>query len=181
MSVLCIGGICIPYSVLWPLLVIALKTVWDYVKAIFVGKDETPKKVTTTAATAPSASSSTAQDTKFRAGCDPFYLTNEMNFKSLTQQGRPTTFVRFTAPWCKPCKAIEPFFLKLASDHSNCVFFSVDVDEHEEIAAECRAIQIPHIVAFKDGAIVGSVSGKDEEKISSFVNLHDTDAKVLQE
>lgn len=31
MSVLCIGGICIPYSVIWPFVLIFLKQIWDFV------------------------------------------------------------------------------------------------------------------------------------------------------
>ena len=39
--------------------------------------------------------------------------------------------VDFTAKWCKPCKAIAPFFEELSNKYCSATFVTVDVDELE--------------------------------------------------
>jgi thiol-disulfide isomerase/thioredoxin len=80
------------------------------------------------------------------------------------------TFAKFTAEWCKPCKATEPVFLELAEDKKDhAVFVNVDVDKHDEIAAENHAVVIPLIVCYKDGQKIDRHTGKDTEQMRLFV------------
>ena len=48
--------------------------------------------------------------------------------------------VDFTAKWCKPCKAIAPFFEELSNKYCSATFVTVDVDELEvmRLARACR-------------------------------------------
>ena len=98
------------------------------------------------------------------------FLTADMNWENIIGQERKT-IVRFTAKWCKPCKAIEPLFNELAvANRSTTTFLSVDVDDFDTIAAENAAISIPLFVCFKNGKAVDRLSGKDEEKLKKFVH-----------
>ena len=93
MSVFCIGGICIPYSVIWPFILIALKQIWDWISG---GKT----KVSNLDQIKANQSS-----TKIEGPLGAFYLTKDFDFDALINE-EFVVFVRFTAPWCKPCKVI---------------------------------------------------------------------------
>lgn len=98
------------------------------------------------------------------------FLTSDMNWEGIIGQEKKT-IVRFTAKWCKPCKAIEPLFNELAvANRSTINFLSVDVDEFDTIAAENGAISIPLFVCFQNGKFVDKLSGKDDEKLKKFVS-----------
>ena len=135
MSVFCIGGICIPYSVIWPFILIALKQIWDWISG---GKT----KVSNLDQIKANQSS-----TKIEGPLGAFYLTKDFDFDALINE-EFVVFVRFTAPWCKPCKviyerlwlkivhnivcllhcyltkAIEPKWDSIAADHKNLRFIS---------------------------------------------------------
>ena len=51
--------------------------------------------------------------------------------------------VDFTASWCGPCKMIGPYFEELAAKFQNVVFVKVDVDDLDDIAAECGISAMP--------------------------------------
>jgi thioredoxin 1 len=54
--------------------------------------------------------------------------------------------VDFWAPWCKPCRAIEPLLEQLPLPVAR-----VNIDEHPEIAARYEVLSIPTVIVFADG------------------------------
>ncbi len=59
-------------------------------------------------------------------------------------------FVNFGAQWCKPCKAIAPTFVSLASSLGNAVYIKVDVDA-EDLQVCLAAVDLGGL-----GVLVGS-------------------------
>ena len=85
----------------------------------------------------------------------------------------PSTFVKFTAKWCKPCKLIEPVFHELSEEHKKFTFVSIDIDDHEDIAAEYSVMSIPMFVVLnKSAEKVDKMSGKDESKLRALINKY---------
>ena len=64
--------------------------------------------------------------------------------------------VDFWAPWCKPCKAIEPVLEEL---ESRVHVARLNIDEHPEIASRYDVLAIPTVILFADGEPRGTVHG----------------------
>ncbi|KAH6558495.1 hypothetical protein KP509_1Z061000 [Ceratopteris richardii] len=81
--------------------------------------------------------------------------------------------VYFTAPWCGPCRIIDPFFAELSEKYPNAVFLKVDVDDHEGIRNEYGVHAMPTFIFFIDSKpvdkIVGAGKGALEEKVCSLL------------
>lgn len=76
------------------------------------------------------------------------------------------TVVDFFATWCGPCRALGPVLDEL-SEEVDYKIAKVDVDQYKELAAHYGVRGIPHIVIFKDGKVVDSLTGvrsKDQLK-----------------
>lgn len=64
----------------------------------------------------------------------------------------------FTATWCPPCKAIAPFYEKLATEHAAegaLAFGKVDVDEAPDVASKFGVTAMPTFVFLVDGENAG--------------------------
>jgi thioredoxin 1 len=64
--------------------------------------------------------------------------------------------VDFWAPWCRPCKALEPILAEL---EATVPIARVNVDEHPAISARYDVLSIPTVILFAGGAPVGSMVG----------------------
>ena len=62
--------------------------------------------------------------------------------------------VDFWAPWCRPCKAIEPILEELP-----VAVARVNIDEQLGIAARYEVLSIPTVILFEGGEARGSVVG----------------------
>jgi thioredoxin len=64
--------------------------------------------------------------------------------------------VDFWAPWCKPCKAIEPILEELAEQ---VTVARVNIDEEPELASRYEVLAIPTVMLFAGGTPRGTVHG----------------------
>jgi thioredoxin len=62
--------------------------------------------------------------------------------------------VDFWAPWCRPCKALEPILAELPVEVAR-----VNVDEEPGLGARYDVLSIPTVILFAGGEARGSVVG----------------------
>ncbi|MEK6275301.1 MAG: thioredoxin [Actinomycetota bacterium] len=68
--------------------------------------------------------------------------------------------VDFWAPWCGPCKAVEPILADLAEAAAGCVEFAkLNIDENFETASRFSVLSIPTAILFEGGEARETVVG----------------------
>lgn len=83
----------------------------------------------------------------------------------------PTVIVDFHAPWCQPCKALEPHLA--AVDGNPLPIVKVDIDAEPEIASQYGIRSVPTLMVFKGGQVadikVGNVS---QSTLRNWISQH---------
>ena len=79
--------------------------------------------------------------------------------------------VDFNAVWCGPCRMLAPVLEAVSEELGDRVsFYSVDVDECPELAAEYRVQSVPCLVLMKKGVFADqSIGFKPQAAVSAWV------------
>ncbi|XP_019169549.1 PREDICTED: thioredoxin-like protein CXXS1 [Ipomoea nil] len=88
----------------------------------------------------------------------------EFHLNQACNHGCPVV-AHFTAIWCIPSVAMNPFVEEMASAHENVVFLTVDVDDVKEVAAKYEVKAMPTFLLLKDGAPIDKLVGANPEEI----------------
>jgi thioredoxin 1 len=71
--------------------------------------------------------------------------------------GEPT-IVDFWAPWCKPCKAIEPHLEAIAAERG-VALVRLNIDEHLAVPGRYGVLSLPTVMLFEGGEPRATVVG----------------------
>lgn len=84
----------------------------------------------------------------------------EKNFKEEVLLSEQPVLIDFWAPWCGPCRMVEPFIEQLANEYEGKVTVGkVNVDEEPELAQKFGVMSIPTIVLIQNGKVAKQVVG----------------------
>ncbi|MFZ2352522.1 thioredoxin [Paucilactobacillus nenjiangensis] len=85
-------------------------------------------------------------------------IATKENFSEVT--AGPITIVDFWAPWCGPCKMVDPILEQLEPQFADKInFVKMNVDDNQELAEQFKVMSIPSLVVFKNGVAKEKITG----------------------
>jgi thioredoxin 1 len=86
--------------------------------------------------------------------------TTDATFEDDVLRSETPVLVEFTAPWCRPCKAIEPFLAELEREHDGRLrVVQLDIEDHLGTPARFGVLSLPTVMIFVGGDLVETIDG----------------------
>ena len=85
---------------------------------------------------------------------------NDSIFEEKVLKSDKPVLVDFWAEWCGPCRMVGPIIDELSKDYEGkAVIGKIDVDANQEFAAKYGVRNIPTVLVFQNGEVVGRQVG----------------------
>ena len=99
-------------------------------------------------------------------------IISDDNFTEEVIESNIPVLVDFWAEWCGPCKMIAPLMYEIDEQNDNIVVMKIDVDEGEEISAQCDIECMPTFLFYQKNEIepFDKFSGADPQKLVTTIN-----------
>jgi thioredoxin 1 len=77
--------------------------------------------------------------------------TDDAHFDAEVLESDRPVVVDFTAPWCAPCRVMDPIVAELAEERDDLRFVQVDVDQNHAVVARYGVMSMPTFMVFENG------------------------------
>ncbi len=84
----------------------------------------------------------------------------DQTFAAEVMQANLPVLIDMWAPWCGPCRMVEPILKKLSDKYQGKVkFCRMNVDENQKTPSQYRVMSIPNMLFIKSGKVVDTAVG----------------------
>lgn len=100
-------------------------------------------------------------------------ITGDDTFEEAISGSLPA-LIDFWAPWCGPCKALTPILEELSDSYKEKIlFFKVNVDDNQDLAAKYGVRGIPTVILFKNGEVKANKVGLlNKSQLTAFIDAN---------
>jgi thioredoxin 1 len=84
----------------------------------------------------------------------------DASFEETVLKSKKPVMVDFWAAWCGPCRMVGPIIEQISEEYAGkAIVGKVDVDANQEFAAKYGVRNIPTVLVFQNGEVVGRQVG----------------------
>jgi thioredoxin 1 len=88
----------------------------------------------------------------------------DANFDSTVLSSSKPFVLDFWAPWCGPCRMMEPVLNELAAEQPGVTIGKLNVDENPTVATKYDILSIPTMLVFVNGQVAKKIVGAMPKK-----------------
>jgi thioredoxin 1 len=88
----------------------------------------------------------------------------DSNFADTVEASGKALVLDFWAPWCGPCRMMEPVLHEIAEENETLTVGKLNVDENPGVATRFDILSIPTLLVFQDGQVVKKLVGAMPKK-----------------
>ena len=90
----------------------------------------------------------------------------QADFESAVIHAEQPVIVEFGAPWCVPCKRVEPILEDLSENEwgGKVKLIKINVDESPDLAMKFSVMGVPTVILFVDGTPSTRLTGNQSKK-----------------
>lgn len=98
-------------------------------------------------------------------------LNSDDDYEREVLQSEQPVFVKFSAPWCGPCKTMAPIIASLAQDYEGEMkFVEVDIDALPGLTEKVGVRGVPTVLIVRKGEVVQrEVGAQSRSRIAALI------------
>lgn len=88
-------------------------------------------------------------------------------------QAELPVLVDFWAPWCAPCRALEPLIERIAGENAGRLkVVKINIDDNKQLASQFNIRSIPTLALIKQGQTVQAINGVTRTRLYALLEEH---------